>query len=208
MGSRRSPHPPGPSDPPALTAPPVRIEELWTERLHLRRWRVTDLAPFARLNADPRVARYLPSTLTRPESDAMVARMERHHERHGFGRWAVELREAPGCIGFVGLQVVEDQLPFAPCVEIGWRLASDAWGAGYATEAATLVLQSALGALGLDEVVSFTTVENLPSRAVMERIGMRRDRAGDFDHPWLAVDDPLAPHVLYRTRRLPASAAG
>lgn len=183
-----------------MNRPRVRIERIATARLVLRRWRVTDRAPFARINADPRVARFLPGTLARTQSDAMVDRIERHHERHGYGLWVVERRSEPGCIGFVGLQVVADSLPFAPAVEIGWRLAAEAWGQGLATEAAAAVRDAAFGSLGLDELVSFTAASNLPSIAVMERIGLRRDRAGDFLHPALDGDDPLAPHVLYRLR--------
>ena len=88
-----------------------------------------------------------------------------------------------------------------PCAEIGWRLAAAHWGRGYATEAALAVLVHAWDVLGLAEVVSFTSVGNARSRAVMERLGLRRDPADDFDHPNLPPGHPLRPHVLYRLAR-------
>ena len=101
-------------------------------------------------------------------------------------------------VGFTGLAVPSFEAPFTPAVEVGWRLARPAWGHGYATEAARASLAYGFGELGLEEVVSFTSVGNARSRAVMERLGMTHDRAGDFQHPLLAPGDPLRPHVLYR----------
>jgi ribosomal-protein-alanine N-acetyltransferase len=86
-------------------------------------------------------------------------------------------------------------------VEIGWRLARHAWGRGYATEAARRALQHGFEALGLEEIVSFTVPANLRSLAVMERLGMRRDPAGDFEHPRLPEGHRLRRHVLYRLSR-------
>ena len=105
-----------------------------TERLLLRRWRPSDLAPFAALNADPRVMRYFPSTLSRAESDAFAERIEAHFAEHGFGLWAVEILDGAPFIGFVGLSVPRFEAPFTPCVEVGWRLAAEYWGRGYAPE--------------------------------------------------------------------------
>jgi ribosomal-protein-alanine N-acetyltransferase len=172
---------------------------LETERLSLRRWRESDREPFAALNADPEVMEHFPALLSRDESDALVGRIEEGFEERGFGLWAVE---AEGTfIGFTGLTVPRFTAGFTPCVEIGWRLARRAWGYGYATEAATAALGDAFGRLGLEEVVSFTAVQNLRSQAVMRRIGMSRDLAGDFDHPVLPEGSPLRRHVLYRIRR-------
>ncbi|GAA4596842.1 GNAT family N-acetyltransferase [Planotetraspora phitsanulokensis] len=172
---------------------------LETERLTLRRWREGDLEPFAALNADPVVMEHFPSALSREQSDAMVRRIEAGFEDRGFGLWAVE---ADGTfLGFTGLSVPRFTAAFTPCVEIGWRLARHAWGYGYATEAAMAVLEDAFGRLGLAEVVSFTAVGNVRSQAVMRRIGMSHDPAGDFDHPALAEDSPLRRHVLYRIGR-------
>ncbi|MEQ8371188.1 MAG: GNAT family N-acetyltransferase [Alphaproteobacteria bacterium] len=180
-----------------------------TRRLVLRQWRDEDLAPFAALNADPQVCRFLPGVLDRAESDAMAQRIRQAIERDGFGLWAVgrdtretrERRADAGFIGFVGLSPVTFEAPFAPAVEIGWRLASSAWNQGFATEAALAARDLAFGAFGLDEIVSFTVPANRPSRRVMEKIGLQRDEAGDFDHPRLPPGHPLRPHVLYRLSR-------
>ena len=171
-----------------------------TERLLLRQWRDEDWAPFAALNADPEVMRHFPSTLDRQESDAFAYRNAALLEVNGWGLWAVEVVESGEFVGFVGLNQPQWTAAFTPCTEVGWRLARSAWGKGYATEAARAALAVAFGPLGLDEVVSFTTVANDRSRAVMERLGMSRDPAEDFDHPKLGPDSPVRRHVLYRLR--------
>lgn len=171
--------------------------EIQTTRLLLRRWREADRSPFAALNADTRVMEHFPSVLTRAESDALVDRIEAHFERHGFGLWAVEVPGQEPFTGFVGLAVPSFNAHFTPCVEIGWRLAVDWWGRGYATEAARAVLTIGFGPLALREIVSMTVPENERSRRVMERLGMARDPADDFDHPSLP---DRRRHVLYRLR--------
>lgn len=172
-----------------------------TERLRLRSWRDSDLAPFAALNADPRVMEHYPCPLDAAESNRQAARIRDRMAEQGFGLWAVEVPGAADFIGYVGLAAPGFASHFTPCVEIGWRLAFDQWGKGYATEAATAVLDHAFGPLGLDEVVSFTTPGNRRSRRVMERIGMRHAPADDFDHPGLPPGHRLRPHVLYRLSR-------
>jgi RimJ/RimL family protein N-acetyltransferase len=171
-------------------------EGLRTERLLLRGWRESDLRPFAALNADPEVMRYFPARLSREESDAMVARVSASLAERGWGLWAVEHHGE--FLGLTGLAVPQFEAPFLPAVEIGWRYARSAWGRGYATEAAQAVLAFAFHELRLDEVVSFTAVENRRSRAVMERLGMEHDAADDFDHPRIPEGSPLRRHVLYR----------
>lgn len=184
--------------------------QLQTPRLRLRRWRPGDRRPFADLNADPAVMEHFPAPLTREESDALADRIEQDFERHGFGLWAVELRESGEFVGFTGLAVPPFEAHFTPAVEVGWRLARSAWGHGYATEAGRAALAFGFEGFGLEEIVSMTAVGNARSRAVMERLGMTRDPADDFDFPTLAVGDPLRPHVLYRlaapeqVRRAPA----
>ena len=175
---------------------------LITDRLLLRPWSADDLAPFARINADPRVTQYLGATLSRAQSDALATRIGDDFRRHGFGLWAAERSDAQACsfIGFIGLSVPRFDAPFTPCVEIGWRLAPEHWGDGLATEGATAVVAHAFGALRLQELVSFTAVNNAASRRVMEKIGMRRDPAEDFDHPALPREHQLSRHVLYRIR--------
>ena len=172
--------------------------QIATPRLLLRQWRKSDRAAFAGLNADPEVMRFFPHPLSRAASDAMAERIEQRIDEQGWGLWAVEVPGVAEFIGFVGLNSPAPELPCAPCVEIGWRLARAFWGFGYATEAATAVLAFAFSTLRLPEIVSFTTAGNLRSRAVMERLGMTRDPADDFDHPALPADHPLRPHVLYR----------
>jgi RimJ/RimL family protein N-acetyltransferase len=175
--------------------------ELATSRLRLRAWRESDLAPFAALNGDPTVMEHFPSTLSREESDAFAARIGEHFARHGFGLWAIEAPGVAEFLGFVGLSIPRFDAPFTPCVEVGWRLAREHWGHGYAPEAALAALRFGFERLGLEEIVSFTVPANVKSRRVMEKIGMHRDPADDFDHPALAAGHPLRRHVLYRVAR-------
>jgi ribosomal-protein-alanine N-acetyltransferase len=177
------------------------IPQLRTERLLLRGWCDDDRDPFAAVNVDPRVMEHFPAPLTRAESDAFVDAMIAGWDQRGFGLWCVEHPDAPGCLGFTGLNVPGFDAPFMPCVEIGWRLAYAVWGRGYAPEAARAALDYAWTTIGLDEVVSFTSVGNTNSRRVMEKIGMQHDPADDFDHPRLPPGDPLRRHALYRIAR-------
>ena len=179
----------------------IPLVEPRTERLWLRQWRDDDWAPFAALNADPEVMRHFPSTLDEHESNAFAYRNAALLEVHGYGLWAVEQAASGEFLGMVGLNQPLWDARFTPCTEVGWRFARSAWGHGYATEAARAALAVAFGPLRLDEVVSFTTVANTRSRAVMERLGMARDAAEDFDHPRLDADSPVRRHVLYRLRR-------
>jgi RimJ/RimL family protein N-acetyltransferase len=201
----------------------------FTERLILREWRDEDLSAFARLNDDPVVMEFMPRRLSRDESDAFAARIRMDMERRGWGLWAVEVRgpteDARGTvaagvtgragaeseqrsgdgdvpfIGYVGLSVPSFDAHFSPCVEIGWRLARQHWGRGYASEAAAASLRFAFEQLSLKQIVAFTVPLNRRSIRVMERIGMTRDLAGDFEHPKLAPGHPLRSHVLYRINR-------
>jgi RimJ/RimL family protein N-acetyltransferase len=175
-----------------------------TERLILRRWRGEDREPFAAMMADPQVGYWLAGTFTRAESDAYIDRVEAHFNLHGFGRFALERKVDGVFIGSCGLAVVHEvyrDTPVAGGVEIGWRLAREAWGSGYATEAAAVVVEDGFTSFGLREILAFTTKGNLRSRAVMERLGMARDAARDFDHPALAQDDPLCAHLVHVARR-------
>ena len=169
--------------------------EIRTARLVLRRWREEDRAPFAAMNADPVVMEHFPAHLTREESDALVDRIEAHFDQHGYGLWALE--DETGFVGFTGLSWATFDAPFTPSLEVGWRLAAAAWGKGYATEAATAVLQR--GFQEVDEIVSFTAVVNERSWRVMERVGMRRD--SEFDHPKVPEGHPVRRHLLYRADR-------
>ena len=175
--------------------------DLRTERVLLRRWQPADRAPFAALNADPRVNEYLPGPLSREQSDEMAARIDANFDQHGFGLWAVEVPNMAPFIGFIGLAVPRFESHFTPCVEIGWRLNADHWGRGYATEGARAALTFGFDVVGLHEIVSFTVPANLRSRRVMVKIGMKHDPTEDFDHPSLPPGDRLQRHVLYRIAR-------
>lgn len=175
--------------------------QLATERLLLRRWRAGDEAPFAALNGDPEVMEHFPGVLSARESAALIARNEELLETLGYGLWAVELRASGVLIGAVGLIDVNIDLPLAPAVEIGWRIARGFWGRGLALEAATAARTHGFDTLGLAALVSYTAARNRRSRRLMERLGMSREPAEDFLHPLLDPGDPLAPHVLYRLER-------
>ncbi len=176
-------------------------QELRTARLWLRRWRPRDRAPFAKLNADPRVMEFFPSTLTPDESDARVERIEAHFERHGFGLWVVEIPGVAPFAGFVGLAIPSFDAAFTPCVEVGWRLDADFWNRGYATEGARAALEFGFVSLQLKEILSYTTTANRRSRRVMEKIGMTHSPSDDFDHPLLPEGHPLRRHVFYRIKK-------
>jgi len=174
------------------------VEALRTDRLLLRAWRDEDVAPFALMNADAEVMRYFPAPLNAAETVAMIARIRAGFAANGMGLWALELPGEAGFIGYAGLWPVTFDAPFAPAVEVGWRLARPFWGRGLATEAARAAMADGYARLRLAEIVSFTVPANLRSIAVMERLGMRRDVAGDFEYPNLPVGHALRAHVLYR----------
>lgn len=179
----------------------TNMPELVTSRLVLRNWRDDDLPEFAAINADPQVMAFFPRTYERAESDGLVARIRDHVARRGFGLWAMEAPGEAPFLGFTGLWTPDFEAPFTPCVEIGWRLAPRFWGRGYATEAAHASLRFGFETLRREEIVSYAVTANERSRRVMERIGMTRDPAGDFDHPKLPRGSPLRRHVLYRLSR-------
>ena len=172
---------------------------LSTERLGLRRWIASDLQPFVRMNRDPAVMRFFPRPYTAEESAVMIRQMETFFDKHGYGIYALELRETGEFLGYTGLAVPSFESWFTPCVEIGWRLRQEAWGKGYATEAALACIDHAFQTLGLGELFSFTSVLNKPSEKVMQRIGMTR--LGDFAHPRLEPGHPLRLHVLYKIEK-------
>ena len=183
------------------------IPRLTTARLLLREWREDDRGPFAELNADPRVAEFLSGTRDRVASDAFVDRIITRWASDGHGLWAVERHDDGAFLGFVGLAAPSFEAAFTPCVEVGWRLTPAAWGHGYATEGARAALRFGFEDVGLEEIVSFTVPDNARSRAVMERLGMTRDPADDFDHPSFAEGHRLRGHVLYRLGRADWSVA-
>lgn len=169
-----------------------------TERLLLRQWRPEDLDPFARMNADSRVMEHFVAPLTRERSDLLVTKQAALIEQRGWGMWAVSVVGEADFIGFIGLHQVDFEAPFVPAVEVGWRLAYEYWGRGYAPEGAKAALQFGFEKLGLGEVVSFTATSNMRSMRVMEKLHMHRAEEDDFDHPYVPEGHPLRRHVLYR----------
>ena len=177
------------------------MAEITTERLIMRGWGEADLAPWAAMNADPEVRRYVGPLLTFEQAAAWALNYQDDLDRYGFGFWAVEIRTSGEFVGFTGLSTMDEETPFGG-VELGWRLARPAWGHGYATEAGLAALRYGFGTIGLPEVVAVTMARNVRSQAVMRRIGMTTDPIEDFDDP--DVDEgPLRRHVVYRKLRDP-----
>ncbi len=174
--------------------------EFNTSRLALRTWQDRHRAPFAAMNADPAVMRYFPALMSVEQTNAGIDIWGQQFAERGWSNWAVELQDTGEFIGFIGLSVPRRQLPFSPCIEIGWSLKRSAWGHGYATEGAKECLRVGFEQIGLEEIVSFTTLSNLPSVAVMERIGML-DQHANFEHPGVPEGSPLRPHCLYKITR-------
>lgn len=173
-----------------------------TERLILRAFRDEDREAFAAINGDPRVGDWLGGAIDRAASDAMLDRINAHILDRGWGLWAAERKLDGRLVGFVGLSTVKaDALPVGPAVEMGWRLAADAWGAGLATEGAKAALDWGFANVDTSEIIAFTAATNVKSRSVMTRIGMSPDPTRDFDHPRLAEDHPLRRHVVFVARR-------
>lgn len=172
-----------------------------TKRLILRQWNNEDLEPFAKMNADPLIRKYFASILTQAESDKIAKLFSSEIENLGYGFWALSAINVSNFIGFTGIKPVDFESHFTPAFEIGWRLAREYWGSGYATEAAKAALIYGFEHLDLDEVVSFTNIDNRRSRLVMERIGMKHTTIDDFDHPNLPIGHKLRKNVLYRLKK-------
>jgi RimJ/RimL family protein N-acetyltransferase len=170
---------------------------LRTPRLGLRRWKAADLEPCAAMNADPAVREFFPSGLmTREQSAEMIGRLEEHFDQYGYGFYALDVLDTGEFIGFTGLSHPTGlDAWFVPCVEIGWRLRREAWGRGYATEAALVCLRHGWEVLGLQKIYAYTAMLNVRSARVMQKIGMTL--AGEFDHPKIESGHPLQRHVVY-----------
>jgi ribosomal-protein-alanine N-acetyltransferase len=177
----------------------IHLKMIRTPRLILRQWQESDLEPFAAMNTDSRVMEFFPALLSREESDEIVGRAIHHWNDHGFGRYAVEIPGKLKFAGFIGLSYPSYETHFTPCVEIGWRLAAEAHGQGYATEGAAAVMEFGFNELKLEEIVSFTAVTNVKSINVMKKLGMKHSE--NFMHPKVADGHPLKEHVLYRKSR-------
>ncbi len=185
-----------------FTVPVVTpIIEITTPRLLMRQWREEDLDPFAAMNADPKVMEFFPAPLTRQQSDGMAERCSGLIAARGWGIWALETRDDGKFIGFLGLHTPGYDLPFTPCVEMGWRLCTAAWGKGLASEAALAAFDVGFNRLDLNEIVAFTALPNLRSQALMQRMGMTLSPDENFDHPAVEPGSGLQEHCLYRLRR-------
>ena len=163
----------------------------------MRQWRESDREPYAAMNSDAAVMEFFPSLQDRVFSDANIDRWRAEMAAQGWSNWAVELRDSGEFIGFIGLSEPRGALPFSPCVEVGWRLARNFWGKGFATEGARAALKVGFERLSLPAIVSFTAVGNRRSRAVMERLGMVNSKQ-DFEHPGVPEGHALRQHCLYR----------
>ncbi|BHH82769.1 GNAT family N-acetyltransferase [Desulforhopalus sp. 52FAK] len=173
---------------------------LKTDRLLLRQWTEDDFLPFAEMCSDKDVMEFFPKPQTQKESYGMAKKIQSLIKDRGWGFWAIEIPGQHKFIGFVGLHAPKDSMPFSPCVEIGWRLSNQHWGKGYATEAAKAALEFAFNKLNLNEVVSFTTLANVRSMAVMQKIGMSNS-AQNFMHPDIEASHSQCEHVLYKINK-------
>lgn len=183
---------------------PIAPELLTGPRLRLRQWTDADYESFAALNADPEVMAHFHAPMSRDQSDGLAHRIRNTIDERGWGFWAAEVHTGPdrGFIGFIGLNIpAATDLPFQPCVEIGWRLSRAVWGQGLATEGARMSLRIGFEVLGLDEIVAMTQLRNQRSRAVMERLGMREAVGEEFEHPLVPAGSHARASCLYRLPR-------
>lgn len=182
--------------------PPMQIHEIRTPRLLLRNWKDSDIQPFIAMGQDERVRKYFPSLASEEESRDSIERNRAMFLDQGWGMWAAEEQTDNTFIGFIGIRKVPYELPFpsleSPMVEVGWALRPQWWNQGLATEGALASLRFGFQTLELKEIVSFTSLLNAPSIRVMQKIGMHRDIADDFDHPRVAKDHELCRHLVYR----------
>jgi len=175
----------------------ARIIQLRSERLILRQWEDKDYAPFASINSDPEVMHYLPKILSLEESNQFADRIRDIIQDRGWGLWALELKDTGEFIGYTGLHDIDNQLPFAPGIEIGWRISKEFWGNGYTSEAAKEILRFAFISLQLEKIYSFSSKENKRSISVMKKIGLKNTYT-NFSHPCLPDNHKLTEHVLFK----------
>lgn len=178
----------------------VKMKIIETARLILRTWEKEDADSYFRINQDPKVTEFLHGSLTMEQVNDFIDVMNQHQDKHGYTLWATELKISGEFIGFVGLNHADFSGYFTSDTEIGWRLGSQFWGNGYATEGARAVLNYGFNEMDITEIIAFTVPANKRSIRVMEKIGMQRDLEGDFIHPRVVIDHPLSRCVLYRTQ--------
>lgn len=168
-----------------------------TERLRLRPWQESDIAPYSQINQDPLVMQHLRGVRLAEESRQHVADYRESLASYGYGNLAAELLETGQFVGCFGLSNLLDYMPIAPAVDIGWRLDRAFWGQGLASEAARACLADGLNRVGLKRIIAYTSTRNQRSISVMKAIGMTQVPNGDFNHPMIATNDPDCRHVLY-----------
>jgi RimJ/RimL family protein N-acetyltransferase len=174
--------------------------QLSSDRVLLREWVESDLQPWIVLNLDPENLHFFPRVYSAEESRASFIRISELLSQNPFGLWAAEEKSSGEFMGFVGIAEQDiTGVSFMPCVEIGWRLDKKYWGKGYATEAAKVVLNYGVSALGLKEIYSYTAISNLPSISVMKKIGLRARPELAFAHPRIEDASPVKEHVVYST---------
>lgn len=178
----------------------VKKVHLETERITLREWLPQDVAAFARMNSDPLIMEYFPRVLNEETTVRLINRFQEHFDKYGFGMYALEHKETKSFMGFAGISHVRDLFPFAPAVEMAWRLEYEYWGKGFATEAARAIISYAFNNLELKELVAFSVYDNARAIHMMEKLGLKHDKKGDFDYPKLPSGHPLGCHVLYRLK--------
>lgn len=169
-----------------------------TARLILRTWKNEDANAYYQINQDSKVVELLRGPLTMKQVKDFIPVVNKHQEKHGYTLWAVELKETGELVGFIGLNYIDWESHFTPAVEVGWRLGSQYWNKGYATEGAKASLEYGFKKCDLKEIVSFTVPANIRSIRVMEKIELKRDLNSDFAHPKLPAGHPLSQHILYR----------
>jgi RimJ/RimL family protein N-acetyltransferase len=169
-----------------------------TKRLILRTWKNEDAEAYFQINQDPKVTEFLAGPFTMDNIYDFISRMIAQGDNHNYTLWAACLKETGGLIGFIGLNYTDWEFPFSPAVEVAWRLGSQYWGKGYATEGAKASLDYGFKKCRLNEIISFTVPINSRSIRVMEKIGLKRDLNSDFAHPKLSADHRLSQHILYR----------
>ncbi|MCB0512951.1 MAG: GNAT family N-acetyltransferase [Bacteroidetes bacterium] len=174
---------------------------LETDRLILRTWVDEDLESMLAINQDPKVMEYFPSLQDLDMTKNFIAKVNAHFKNHGYSLYAAVRKDTNEFIGFIGLLIADFESHFTPATEIGWRLSSNHWGQGFATEGAKAVLDYAFRELKIPEIVSFTAAGNAKSIRVMQKIGLQHNEADDFNHPKLDDKSPLKRHVLYRLSR-------
>jgi RimJ/RimL family protein N-acetyltransferase len=180
---------------------------LETARLVLRGWRESDRVAFHAINTDPRVMRFLGPLMSLEDIDALIGRLTRMQDELGHCFWAVERKEDGRLIGWCGLIRGAKGTPIEDQLEVGWRLAFDQWGQGYAHEAASAAIDWAFAHLADQQVWAITVDENERSWGLMERLGMARHEALGFDHPNVPQGSPLRAHITYSISKADWAAA-